>query len=45
LHEDLDRVELWTTALGYFQRAIPDYQAGGSYLLPTGQPETRRPRL
>jgi hypothetical protein len=34
LHEDLDRVELWTAALGCFQRPVPDYQPGDRYLLP-----------
>ena len=35
LHEDLDRVELWTAALNCFQRPVPDYQSGERYLLPT----------
>jgi hypothetical protein len=35
LHDDLDRVELWAAALGYFQRAVPDYQAADRYLLRT----------
>jgi hypothetical protein len=35
LHEDLDRVELWTAALYCFQRPVPDYQPGERYLLPT----------
>jgi hypothetical protein len=39
LHEDLDRVELWTSALGYFQRPVPDYEPGERHLLPTAQPE------
>ena len=34
LHDDLDRVELWTVALSSFQRDVPDYQSGGGYLLP-----------
>jgi hypothetical protein len=33
LHQDLDRVELWTAALGCFQRPVPDYQPGERYLL------------
>jgi hypothetical protein len=37
LHEDLDRVELWTAALNCFQRPVPDYQPGERYLLPTRQ--------
>ena len=40
LHEDLDRVELWTAALNCFQRPVPDYQPGERYLLPT-QPKHR----
>jgi hypothetical protein len=35
LHEDLDRVELWTAALSCFQRPVPDYQPGERYHLPT----------
>jgi hypothetical protein len=42
LHEDLDRVELWTAALDHFQRPVPDYTPGERYLLPTSQ--ARRPR-
>jgi hypothetical protein len=34
LQKDLDRVELWTAALGCFQRPVPDYQPGERYLLP-----------
>jgi hypothetical protein len=33
LHEDLDRVELWSAALGCFQRPVPDYQPAQRYLL------------
>ena len=33
LHADLDRVELWTTALGSFVRPVPDYRANDQYLL------------
>jgi hypothetical protein len=40
LHEDLDRVELWTAALDCFQRPVPDYQTGERYLLPT-RPQRR----
>ena len=40
LHEDLDRVELWTAALNCFQRPVPDYQTGERYLLPT-RPQRR----
>jgi hypothetical protein len=32
--EDLDKVELWTAALGYFQTPVPDYQPGDRFLLP-----------
>jgi len=38
LHEDLDRVELWTSALDCFQRPVPDYEAGDRYLLPPRRP-------
>jgi hypothetical protein len=34
LRQDLDRVELWAAALGYFQIPAPDYQPGDEYLLP-----------
>jgi hypothetical protein len=33
LREDLDRVELWTAALGCFQRPVPDYEPGNRHLL------------
>jgi hypothetical protein len=44
LQEDLDRVELWTAALGCFQRPVPDYTPGDRYLLPARElsPETKR---
>jgi hypothetical protein len=41
LHEDLERVELWTTALGGFKRPIPDYQPGDRHQLPAAR---RRPQ-
>jgi hypothetical protein len=34
LNEDLNKVELWTAALGYFQAPVPDYPPGERYLLP-----------
>jgi hypothetical protein len=34
LREELDRVELWAGALGYFQDPVPDYQPGNEYILP-----------
>ncbi|HEY1747593.1 MAG TPA: hypothetical protein VGG11_12630 [Xanthobacteraceae bacterium] len=34
LQADLDRVELWTTALISFQQAPPDYRPDGDYALP-----------
>jgi hypothetical protein len=43
LRRDLDKVELWTAALGSFQSPVPDYQAGNQYLL-RPQRETPRPR-
>jgi hypothetical protein len=35
LHDDLDRVELWTAALTHFQHPVPDYKAESEHLLPT----------
>jgi hypothetical protein len=43
LREDLDRVELWTAALGYFQSPVPEYRAADRFLLPTkGAHQARR---
>jgi hypothetical protein len=42
LQQDLDRVELWTAALGGFQRAVPDYHPGDKYLLPATHQRTPR---
>jgi hypothetical protein len=43
LHEDLDRVELWTAALNSFQCQIPDYKPDEQCLLrPSRQPEQKR---
>jgi hypothetical protein len=43
LHEDLDRVELWTAALGYFQSPVPEYRAADRFLLPVkGSDRVRR---
>jgi hypothetical protein len=40
LHEDLDRVELWTAALNSFQRPVPEYSPREQYLLGgTRQPD------
>jgi hypothetical protein len=33
LREDLDRVELWTAALGCFQEPVPAYEPHDRYLL------------
>jgi hypothetical protein len=33
LREDLDRVELWTAALGCFQQPAPSYEPNERYLL------------
>jgi len=38
LHDDLNRVELWTAALSGFQHAVPEYRPGGEHLLPTEKP-------
>lgn len=40
LHDDLDRVELWTVALGSFQTPAPEYQPGDHYLLPAYKPRS-----
>ena len=34
LHDDLDRVELWTAALSHFQQPAPDYRPDSEFLLP-----------
>jgi hypothetical protein len=33
LRADLDRVELWTAALGCFQKPVPAYEPNDRYLL------------
>jgi hypothetical protein len=33
LRDDLDRVELWTAALGCFQQPVPEYEPNDRYLL------------
>ncbi len=38
LHDDLDRVELWTAALSSFQRPAPEFRPGDEYLLPARKP-------
>ena len=35
LQDDLDRVEIWTAALGCFLRPVPEYQPVDDHLLPT----------
>lgn len=42
LHNELDRVELWTAALSCFVRPVPDYQPGNEFLLPTVRPAARK---
>jgi hypothetical protein len=42
LNEDLDKVELWTAALGYFQTPVPEYRPGDQYLLPARPRDARR---
>jgi hypothetical protein len=34
MNDDLDKVEMWTAALGYFQMPVPEYRPGDRYLLP-----------
>jgi hypothetical protein len=43
LREDLDRVELWTAALGCFQKPVPAYEPNSRYLL-SAKPESERSR-
>jgi hypothetical protein len=45
LRRDLDRVELWAAALGYFQTPAPDYQPGDRYLLPPSRQGVPPPRV
>ena len=42
LHDDLDRVELWTTALISFQEPAPDYNPGRDYILPPRDDNVRQ---
>ncbi len=35
LQEDLDRVELWSTALDHFHRPVPEYRPSDAHLLPS----------
>jgi hypothetical protein len=41
LHEDLDRVELWTAALQCPRHPAPDYGPADRYLLQTRNPAPR----
>jgi hypothetical protein len=34
LQQDLDCVELWSSALGHFHRPVPEYPPGDRQLLP-----------
>jgi hypothetical protein len=43
LRDDLDRVELWTAALGDFQKPVPEYQPRNEYLLPIRKSPPPRP--
>jgi hypothetical protein len=46
LRQDLDNVELWAAALGYFQHPVPDYQPRDDCLLPVTSPTApQRPNL
>ncbi|MBV1697596.1 MAG: hypothetical protein KGK33_07930 [Hyphomicrobiales bacterium] len=42
LHDDLDRVELWTAVLSDFQKPVPEYQSETEYLLPLRKARTTR---
>jgi hypothetical protein len=39
LQEDLERVELWTSALGQFNHPIPEYRPSDQHLLPRHKPQ------
>jgi hypothetical protein len=43
LRDDLDKVELWTAALGQFQHPVPDYQPGNAHMLPSSSPQPASP--
>ena len=43
LRADLDRVELWTAALGCFQQPVPTYEPNNRYLL-SAKSDNERPR-
>jgi hypothetical protein len=43
LRQDLDRVELWTAALGCFQKPVPGYEPNNRYLL-SAKSANGRPR-
>jgi hypothetical protein len=46
LREDLDRMELWTAALGSFQHPVPDYKPNDQQLLKaSAKRQTRHPGL
>lgn len=46
LHQELERVELWTAALTCFLRPAPAYQPGEQHMLPPLRPSTlQRPNL
>ncbi|MGB7099143.1 MAG: hypothetical protein WBD95_10310 [Xanthobacteraceae bacterium] len=38
LHDDLDRVELWTVVLSSFQQPPPEYRPDSEHLLPVPKP-------
>ena len=41
LHNDLDRIELWTAALSCFKGRAPEYQPGDNHMLPPPKPAAR----
>jgi hypothetical protein len=46
LHEDLDRVELWTAALNGFRSPVPDYMPSDQHLLrPPRRPAPKRAQI
>jgi len=45
LHDDLDRVELWTAALNSFQQPTPEYGPNLEYLLPRREPTEKKAHI
>jgi hypothetical protein len=42
LHDDLDKVELWTAALSSFQQPTPEYKPSADHVLPRREPTQKK---